>query len=122
MKHFLFLLPLCFAFSAFGQFGGTKDTVLHLAGKVIKEEFVSKSMKKTEGVYDYYFRSGTEKYFIKTYKTKFTKEDLDKWVNVAATIKAVVENGNWDDNGEGQSRVGQYIVIKEISGFKYPRK
>jgi hypothetical protein len=118
MKHFLLILSLCFTLSAFGQNGLTKDTVVNLAGNIIKEQFVSAKMKKVDSVYDYYFRSGDEKYFIKTYNSKFTKAELDKWVNIPVLIKVIVGNGNWDGNGNEQSRVGQYIIIKEIKRFK----
>lgn len=94
------------------QHTAKNDTVV-MMGKMVKEQFVHN--KPIEGVYDYFFQSGDKKYFIKTYKTKFSKAELDKWVGQSVEIKGVImKNGTWDDNGEGQSRVGEYMVLAGI--------
>ena len=88
------------------------DTVM-MMGKIVKEQF--EHNKPVPGVYDYFFQSGEKKYFIKTYKCKFSKEDLDKWAGQSVEIKGfIMKNGTWDDNGEGQSRGGEFMLLEEI--------
>ncbi|HXP48925.1 MAG TPA: hypothetical protein VN922_03165, partial [Bacteroidia bacterium] len=67
---------------------GIKDDTVVIVGQIVKEQFVHN--KPVKGVYDYFFESGTKKYFIKTYKGKFSKKELDAWVHYAARVKAIV--------------------------------
>lgn len=88
------------------------DTIV-MTGKIVKEQFVHN--KPVKGVYDYFFQTGDKKYFVKTYKSKYSKVDLDKWVGQLVKVMGVVINyGSWDDNGEGQSRVGEYLLLVEV--------
>lgn len=88
---------------ALGQKALKNDTII-MNGKIVKEEFVHN--KPVNGVYDYFFQSGDKKYFVKTYKGKYSKDDLDKWVGQSLEVKVIISQGTWDDNGEGQSRQG----------------
>jgi hypothetical protein len=84
-----------------------------LKGKIVKEPFVHN--KSVKGVYDYFLQTADKKYFIKTYKTKYSKTDIDKWAGEQVEVNAViVKEGSWDDNGEGQSRVGEYVDLIDI--------
>ncbi|HTB07662.1 MAG TPA: hypothetical protein VK806_11985 [Bacteroidia bacterium] len=87
----------------FAQKAAKNDTIL-LAGKIVKEQF--EHNKPVKGVYDYFLQTNDKKYFVKTYKAKYSKADLDKWVGQQVEVNAVIVNGTWDDNGEGQSRGG----------------
>ncbi|HWY98712.1 MAG TPA: hypothetical protein VNY36_06485 [Bacteroidia bacterium] len=88
------------------------DTII--SGKIVKEQFVHG--KTVEGVYDYFFQAGDKKYFIKTYKSKYTKDQLDKLVGQPIQVNVtVVPNGAWDDNGEGESRIGEYIMVLDLT-------
>ncbi|MGP8215453.1 MAG: hypothetical protein ACLQQ4_07815 [Bacteroidia bacterium] len=97
--------------NAYGQKTVKSDTAL-MIGKILKEPFVHN--KPVEGVYDYFFQAGDKKYFVKTYKAKYSKGDLDKWVGQYVEVKIIVKQGTWDDNGEGQSRTGEYILLFSI--------
>ncbi len=65
-----------------------------------------------------YFRASIQDYFIKFCESKITKEDLEPFVNKVISAHVEIKNGNWDicpdDLQEMQSRVGPYIIIKEI--------
>ncbi|HSY77775.1 MAG TPA: hypothetical protein VK890_12995 [Bacteroidia bacterium] len=97
--------------AAKGQQVKTDTTI---SGKIVKEQFAHG--KAVEGVYDYFFQSGDKKYFIKTYKSKYSKDQLDKLVGQPIQVNVtVVPNGTWDDNGEGESRVGEYIMLQDLT-------
>ncbi len=109
------LLGFGISSNAFAKKGTQGDTAV-MMGKVVKEAFShGKDNKPIEGVYDYFFQSGDKKYFIKTYKAKFGKDELEKWVGQSVQAKVIfMARGNWDDNGQGQSRVGEYIIVLSI--------
>jgi hypothetical protein len=98
--------------NTYAQEAVKNDTVV-MVGKIVKEQFIHG--KPVEGVYDYFFRSNGKKYFIKTYKAKYPKEELEKWLDQSVEVKAViVKQGSWDDNGEGQSRGGEHILLLSL--------
>ena len=114
MKRIIIVLIALYSIccvNAFGQKGVYHDTI-EMIGKIVKEKFIHG--KVVEGIYDYFFESAGKKYFIKEYGSTYTKEILDKWVDIPVWLEAVVKDGLWDttdDPAMQQSRVGEYITI-----------
>ncbi len=88
-----------------------------ITGHILEKEFIIKN-GVSSGIMELYFRASIQDYFIKFCESKITKEDLEPFVNKVISAHVEIKNGNWDicpdDPQEMQSRVGPYIIIKEI--------
>lgn len=92
-----------------------KDTLL--SGMIIKEQFYNKANREIKGVFDLFFKTNNNSYFIKRMEGSVPTKDLEKHLNQNIQINAEIKEGLWDvsnGNHEQQSRIGTYIVIKKI--------
>ncbi len=85
-------------------------------GMITKEPMLGKKDKVIEGQYDYFFEvSENEWYFIHIEKSNVNKELLEMFVDKEVTVRGYAGEGQWDsDDPEDASRIGPYIVIKNI--------
>lgn len=90
-------------------------------GKVTKHAFVNKKGNVSDSIFEYYFKTDSNEYFIKLCEGAFKKKELAAYENKWVTVKAKIKTGLWDDgcvkNTEipPQSRGGEYIVLFSIS-------
>ncbi len=89
---------------------------MRMLGTITKEPMVRKKDTIIEGAYDYYFEvTEDELYYIYIEKSNVNEELLELFVDEEVTIRGYVAEGQWDsDDPEVASRVGSYIVIKNI--------
>lgn len=99
-----------------------QDTSNHqiLTGQIVKKTHVNKA-GKTFYYYDLYLRCSVQDYFIKFCESDVTQDEIDSFSGLRAdaiTVEAEIRDGNWDicpgDEGEIQSRIGEYVVIYKI--------
>ena len=88
-----------------------------MTGHIVEKDFIKKNGEKS-GFSELYFRASVQDYFIKFCESGITRTDLDPFVDKVVSIEAKVIKGNWDicpgDPQEMQSRVGTYLIIKEL--------
>jgi hypothetical protein len=88
-----------------------------ISGHIVEKEFIKKN-GQTAGFTELYFRASVQDYFIKFCESKITKKDLEPFVDQVVTVHAEIRDGNWDicadDPQEMQSRIGAYMIIKEL--------
>jgi len=103
-----------------------KDDTLTLVGDLVKEPFITKNGKPVPGLFDFYFKTENEKYFIKANESIFSKEKLEELMKIdnkseskfhKRRFKVVLKTGDWDADPKNpelqQSRVGKYIIITQ---------
>ena len=111
-------------FNKCNNINALENDTLELVGTIIKEPFITKNGKPVPGLFDYYFKTEKEKYFIKVNESIFSKEKLEDMMTKDSIpeaefhnrkFKVILSNGDWDNDPENpemqQSRVGQYIII-----------
>jgi len=90
------------------------DTVT-LEGKFLKEQFFNKAGREIPGVFDWFFETIGNKYFVKIRAEDVTTEKLEIYKNELLHVRGLIFEGLWDtDNPDVQSRVGKYIVILQL--------
>lgn len=84
---------------------------------LVEKEFVNKGGKITE-YKELYLQCSIQDYFIKICESNVTLEELKPYINSGIKIKMEIKDGMWDhcsdDPAYAQSRMGTYVVIKEI--------
>lgn len=87
------------------------------SGLIVEKEFYKKNGEPA-GFTELYFRASIQDYFIKFCESEVTRKDLEPYIDQAITVKAEVNEGNWDicpsDTQEQQSRIGYYMMIKSV--------
>ena len=95
-----------------------KDTFKIYNGKIIKINFVDKAGREHKDAFNYFFKTEKRQYFIKVSEGNVSKKELEKVYvnNKNIKVKAVlILFGLWDTNDPNvESRVGDYLVFKEI--------
>ncbi len=84
--------------------------------QLIQKPFIKKNNVETD-IQEYYLRCSIQDYFIKLCESNVSKEDLDQYLNKGISVEMDIVEGEWDScpgDGEVQSRVGTYVVIKKI--------
>lgn len=102
----------------------SKEDTLTLTGVIIKEAFITKNGKPAPNVFDFFFKSGEEKYFIKATESIYSKIQLEEMMKEdnrpeaeyhSRKFKVILRNGDWDTDPKNpelqQSRIGKYIII-----------
>ncbi len=88
-----------------------------ISGHIAEKEFIKKNGQPA-GFTELYFRASVKDYFIKFCESKITKKDLDPFIDQVVTVHAEIRDGNWDICEDGpqemQSRIGAYMIIKEL--------
>lgn len=92
-------------------------------GRIIKTPMFNKANRKLN-VYDLFFVTGKEEYFIKINSHTVPRQELesllikkseDNYESPVIKIKGEIKDGLWDTNDPTQqSRIGEYILIYEI--------
>jgi hypothetical protein len=104
------------------------DDTLSLVGQILKMPFISKNGKEIPGVFDYFFKVGKKKYFIKISESALSAEKLEELMIRDQRPEAeyhnrrfevIIKNGEWDTDPANpediQSRLGEYIaIIREL--------
>jgi hypothetical protein len=84
---------------------------------LIEKVFINKGGKITD-YKELYLQCSIQDYFIKICESNVTLEDLKPYINSGINIKMEIKDGMWDhcsdDPAYAQSRMGTYVVIKEI--------
>lgn len=84
---------------------------------LIEKAFVNKGGKITD-YKELYLQCSIQDYFIKICESNVTLEELKPFINSGIKIKMEIKEGMWDhcsnDPAYAQSRMGTYVVIKEI--------
>jgi len=84
---------------------------------LIEKEFVNKGGKITD-YKELYLQCSIQDYFIKICESNVTLEELKPYINSGIKIKMEIKEGMWDhcsdDPAYAQSRMGTYVIIKEI--------
>ncbi|RLD50124.1 MAG: hypothetical protein DRI94_09470 [Bacteroidetes bacterium] len=85
-------------------------------GKIIKVHFVDKAGNEHKDAFNYFFETEDKQYFIKISEGDVSREEIEKFYNKKIRIKAIIILfGLWDtDDPNVQSRVGDYLILKEI--------
>ncbi len=84
-------------------------------GKIIKVNFVDKGGRVHKDIFSYFFETEGDKIFIKITEGKVNREEIAKYYNEEIKVRAIKTGGLWDtDDPNVQSRVGDYIIFKEI--------
>ena len=77
-KYTLFLLISgLFIFSINAQAASKPK---EMKGEIVKINFVNKAGRENPDIYDLWFQSGNQKYFIKISESKVDQATLEKWV------------------------------------------
>ncbi len=84
-----------------------------LVGKVVRQNYVDKRGRVIKDVYDFFFETADERYFIKLSQSKVSKEALLVVLNKSVRCRAELLKGTWDSD-VGASRIGTFIVIYEL--------
>ncbi|MBI2279267.1 MAG: hypothetical protein HYU68_01035 [Bacteroidetes bacterium] len=84
---------------------------------LVEKEFVNKGGYATD-YKELYLQCSVQDYFIKICESNVTLEELKSYINSSIKIKMEIKDGRWDicsgDPAYAQSRIGTYVVIKEI--------
>jgi len=85
-------------------------------GKIIKVNFTDKGGNIHEDIFDYFFKTDEGEYFIKISEGDVSRDEIAKHYNKEIKVRAIIILfGLWDtDDPNVQSRVGDYLVFKEI--------
>ena len=88
-----------------------------ISGQIVEKSFIKKN-GQSAGFSELYFRASVQDYFIKFCESNITKNDLEPFVDKVVTVHAEIKDGSWDicedDPAEMQSRIGAYMVVKEL--------
>ena len=86
-----------------------------MKGTIQEIPFTNKKGTPIQGVSDLFFKTSTDKYFIKISESNFSKVELLQYKDVKIKIQGEIEEGLWDtDDPNIQSRIGTYITIQKI--------
>ncbi len=93
--------------------------------QVVEKPFVNKIGEPSE-VKELYLRCSVADYYIKFCESTVSRKDLEPYLNKGIQVKMEIREGSWDicpeDSEFAQSRIGQYVVIKEIRKKEKKRK
>jgi len=91
-------------------------------GYVFIKTFVDKGNREHPDIFDYYFRYDDKNYFIKISECSNANK-LSELKGSIVRAKGEFKNGLWDTNdGNVQSRIGDYFVFSEIEALRKPVK
>lgn len=100
-----------------GEKNASEESVY--SGQIVEKAFVKKNGSESK-MTELYFRASVQDYFIKICESRVSYNDLKPYVGEISgvTVEAEIREGEWDicenDPVEMQSRVGNYIIIKNI--------
>lgn len=98
-------------------FGPKNPNAEYTACVLIEKNFVNKGGKISE-YKELYLQCSIQDYFIKLCESKVTLKDLKPYINTGIKVKMEIKEGMWDhcneDPAYAQSRIGNYVIIKEI--------
>ena len=88
-----------------------------VSGLIVEKDFIKKN-GESAGFTELYFRASVQDYFIKFCESNVTRKDLEPFIDQGVTVHAEIIDGNWDicpgDPQEMQSRIGNYMIVKEL--------
>ncbi len=88
-----------------------------ISGQIVEKDFIIKN-GVSAGFTELYFRASVQDYFIKFCESNITKKELEPFIDKVVTVHAEIRDGDWDicedDPAEMQSRIGAYLIIKEL--------
>lgn len=113
----IFFLSFCLINCNSSQTNENTDVPsMNYSGKIVTKNFINKIGKEDSEHPELYFSMDSSNYFIKFSEGNVLRDEVEKYINQAASIQGEIKNGLWDTNDPNmQSRVGDYIVIYSIT-------
>lgn len=93
-----------------------KDNSKIYKGKIVKVNFVDKAGREYKDIFNYFLETKDKQYFIKTSEGEVSKDEIANHYNKEIKVRAIIILfGLWDTSDPNvQSRVGDYLIFKEI--------